>query len=79
MTGTAIVLARDALSHTWCPSLVAWWTGNGFTQWHIAVGTRTRCGREIPTDRSSRLTRRHHPAADVCTACLQPSTGGNDV
>lgn len=79
MTGTAIVLARDAMPYTWAPGLVAWWTGNRYTEWHIALGPRTRCGRPIPTDRTARATRRHHPAANVCRACLKPPTGGNDV
>lgn len=71
----ALVLAKDA--HTTLAGLVAWWTGSGFTCWHIAVGPRTRCGRAIPADRGARLTRRHHPAAQVCAACLKPPTGGN--
>jgi len=66
---TALVIVRPT-HHD--PDLVAWWTGNGFTCWHIVAGDRTRCGRLIPTVQGSRLTRRHHPAADVCAHCLKP-------
>jgi hypothetical protein len=53
------------------PDLVAWWTGHAYTTWHInGTNGRTACGRAIGTER---LTRRHHPAADVCAACRKPA------
>ena len=53
------------------PPLVAWWTGAGFTRWHLAHGDQTWCGRRIPTRRGDRQTRAHHPQVDVCRVCVQ--------
>lgn len=58
------------------PALVAWWMGKGYTCWHIAHGEYTWCGRRIPTRRSDRLTRSHHPRADVCKACVEAAIKG---